>query len=96
MQTRQQYVTLSVSPDTEKTLLEWVGRFNPSYVKEYKEKQKRAMRSGNIFLIIMAAVFYAIGHFSEGFWKDFGIWMAIFCGAFAVLRIISQLFLKKK
>ena len=96
MQTRQQYVTLYVRPDTEKTLLEWVGRFNPGYVKEYKEKQKRAMRSGNIFLIIMTAVFYAIGHFSEGFWADFGIWMAIFCGAFAVLRIISQLFLKKK
>lgn len=95
MQSRQSYVTLFVDSDTNKTLLDWIGRFNPKYVEEYKAKQNRAMRSGNIFLIIMTAVFYAIGHFSEGFWEDFGTWMAIFCGAWAIIRILIQLTKKK-
>ena len=91
MQSRQTYVTLFVDSATNKTLLDWIGRFNPKYVEEYKAKQNRSMRSGTIFLIILAAVCYAIGHFSEGFWADFGIWMAIFCGAWAIIRIIIQL-----
>ena len=95
MQSRQSYVTLFVDSNTNKTLLDWIGRFNPKYVEEYKAKQNRSMRSGTIFLIILAAVCYAIGHFSEGFWADFGIWMAIFCGAWAVIRIIIQLTKKK-
>ena len=95
MQSRQSYVTLFVDSNTNKTLLDWIGRFNPKYVEEYKAKQNRSMRSGTILLIILAAVCYAIGHFSEGFWADFGIWMAIFCGAWAVIRIIIQLTKKK-
>lgn len=96
MQSRQQYVTLLVDSGTNKTLLDWIGRFDPKYVAEYKAKKDRAMRSGTIFLVILAAIFYAIGYFTEGFWADFGTWMAIFCGAWAIIRVIIQLFNKKK
>lgn len=91
MQSRQQYVTLFVDSATNKTLLDWIGRFNPKYVAEYKAKKNRAMRNGTIFLIILGAIFYAIGHFTEGMFSDwFCIPMAIFCGAWAIIRIIVQ------
>ena len=97
MQSRQQYVTLFVDSNTNKTLLEWIGRYNPKYVEEYKAKQNRSMRSGTIALIVFAAIFYAIGHFTGGMFSDwFCIPMAIFCGAWAIIRIIIQLCNKKK
>ena len=97
MQSRQSYVTLFVDSNTNKTLLDWIGRFNPKYVEEYKAKQNRSMRSGTIALVVFAAIFYAIGYFTEGMFSDwFCIPMAIFCGAWAIIRIIMQLFNSRK
>lgn len=97
MQSRQQYVTLFVGSDTNKSLLDWIGKYNPKYVEEYKAKQNRSMRSGTIALAIFAAIFYAIGYFTEGMFSSwFCIPMAIFCGAWAIIRILIQLFNNKK
>ena len=96
MQTRQHYVTLSISPETHRTLLEWIGRFNPEYVAQYKAKQNRSMRNGTILLVVLGAIFGAIGYFVEGYFSRwFCIPMAIFCGAWAIFRIIIQLANKK-
>lgn len=96
LQSRQSFVTLTLEPDTSRTLLEWIGRFNPQYVEEYKAKQNRSMASGTIFLVVLGAIFLALGLALEGvFAKWFCIPMAIFCLVGGVFRIIVQAANKK-
>lgn len=91
MQSRQSYVTLFVDSNTNKTLLEWIGRFNPTFVEDYKKKQNRSMTTGNVFLMILGAIFLAIGLMVEGtFAKWFCIPMAAFCILWGLFRIIVQ------
>lgn len=91
MQSRQSYVTLFVDSNTNKTLLEWIGRFNPTFVEDYKKKQNRSMTTGNVFLMILGAIFLAIGLMVEGtFAKWFCIPMAAFCLLWGLFRIIVQ------
>jgi len=96
LQTRQTFVSLNYEPNTSRTLLEWIGRFNPTFVENYKKKQNRAMASGTILLMILGAVFLALGLCLKGvFAKWFCIPMAVFCLGYGVLRIVVQAANKK-
>lgn len=96
LQSRQQFVSIVLEPDTSRTLLEWIGRFNPEYVENYKKKQNRAMASGTVFLMVLGAIFLALGLLLEGvFAKWFCVPMAIFCLGFGILRLIVQAANKK-
>lgn len=96
MQSRQTFVSVVLEPETSRTLLEWIGRYNPSYVEEYKKKQNRSMASGTIFLIVLGAIFLALGLLLEGvFAKWFCIPMAAFCLLVGIFRIIVQAANKK-
>ncbi len=92
MQTRQVYVSVLLSPQTLETLLEWIGKFNPEYVAEYKKKQNKSMVTGTIFLLILGAIFLTLGIILEGtFAKWFCIPMAVFCLGYALFRIFLQI-----
>ena len=93
---RQSFVTVALSAETNATLLNWIGRFNPGYVEEYKKKQNRAMVSGTIALMIFGTIFLALGLSLKGvFAKWFCIPMAVFCLGYGVFRVIIQLANKK-
>lgn len=97
MQSRQGFVSTVLEPDTSKTLLEWIGKYNPGYVEEYQKKQNRAMASGTSFLMVLGAIFLALGLLLEGvFAKWFCIPMAIFCLGVGIFRIIVQAANKKR
>ncbi len=91
LQTRQTFVSINYEPDTRRTFLEWIGKFNPTFVEDYKKKQNRSMTTGNVFLMILGAIFLAIGLMVEGtFAKWFCIPMAAFCLLWGLFRIIVQ------
>lgn len=91
MQSRQTFVTVVLEPQTSRTLLEWIGRFNPAYVEEYKAQQNRAMASGTRFLMILGVIFLVLWYVLDGmFAKWFCMPMAIFCLGLGVFRIIVQ------
>lgn len=93
---RQSFVTIALSAETNATLLNWIGRFNPTFVEDYKKKQNRSMTTGNVFLMILGAIFLAIGLMTEGtFAKWFCIPMAAFCLLWGLFRIIVQVANKK-
>ncbi len=96
MQSRQSFVSVVLEPNTSKTLLEWIGRFNPEYVEKYKKKQNSSMVSGTIFLMVLSAIFLVLGLLLEGIFANwFCIPMAVFCFGYGVLRIIVQIANKK-
>ena len=96
LQTRQSFVSMNYEPDTSRTLLEWIGRYNPTFVEDYKKKQNRSMTTGNVFLMILGAIFLVIGLMMEGtFAKWFCIPMAAFCLLWGLFRIIVQVANKK-
>lgn len=96
LQTRQSYVSLVIEPETAKTLLEWIGKFNPKFVEDYKKKQNKSMATGSIVLMVLGAIFLALGLLLEGmFAKWFCLPMAGFCLLYGIFRIIVQAANKK-
>lgn len=93
---KQSYVTVVLPPETNTTLLNWIGRFNPQFVEDYKKKQNRSMVTGNVFLMILGAIFLVIGLLVDGiFTKWFCIPMAAICLIWGIFRIIVQVANKK-
>lgn len=96
MQSRQSYVTLTIEPETHRTLLEWIGRFNPQFVADYKKKQNKSMLTGSIVLMVLGAIFLALGLLLSGtFAKWFCLPMAGFCLLWGIFRLIIQAANKK-
>ena len=96
MQSRQSYVTITIEPETHRTLLDWIGRYNPQFVEDYKKKQNKSMTSGNIFLMVVGVIFLALGLLLNGtFAKWFCLPMAGVCLLWGIFRIIIQVTNKK-
>lgn len=89
MQSRQTFVSVNLKPETNNTLLEWIGKYNPGYVEEYKRKQNRFLISSTIFLFVFGAICLTLGLLLEGpFAKFFFTGMAAFLLLFGILRVI--------
>lgn len=96
MQSRQSFVKIILEPETSKTLLDWIGRYDPGFVAEYKKKQNKSILTGSIVLIVLGAIFLALGLLLNGiFAKWFSLPMAGVCLLWGFFRVIIQAANKK-
>jgi len=95
-QTRQTFVSLAFEPNVANGLLGYIGKYDPTYVENYKKKQNNSMTAGNVVLMVLGIAFLALGLFLDGtFAKWFCIPMAVFCLGYGLLRIVVQAANKK-